>query len=380
MKSPRLIQCVRCTVLVVLLLALHISLAPWTVEKAASLKLQLHDWWARHSSQKYIEALRAVPPQNLGNFVTCAVAFRDHLAKRNMRLVVVLRPAIPTLLAPKGGAQLKADASRGALFQAEAALEKAHVDVFNLLPPLHESLSLRPELAVTAPDGYHLGEPVTGEMRRILDESLSGHQLRKSGQDILFAGDCYAYIVGAAFRAGDRLPHVRVLWRNGGSHLMPSEMAMLPEHELDGVRQVMWFVTEEEGASQAPWAHFPQFPPPEALRMQHDQSERTVKVTLTRATTVSPDLGKGSPYADALAVHEFSTAEGEVFLGLIEVMKNRYVNPSTRWGNGWPLLLTIVPWEAAGKSNPALHHEQILDDAPNFTLPRYHITRWLNAP
>lgn len=166
------------------------------------------------------------------------------------------------------------------------------------------------------------------------------------------------------------------MWRNGGSHLIPGELARLPPEELDGVRQVFWLMCDDYLRMK----QFPAFPTAADLRKSSHPGERTLRVKITRATAVPGDLGARSPCAEAMAQHKFTTAENERFLAAIHVMKEREVTLGNCWMLGEPLVITVIPWETAAGKRPELKNIQILDDRPDFTLPRYFITRWLRAP
>jgi hypothetical protein len=357
-KSKRWFKLTVCALLLSLLVTLHVTLAPWTARITEPYREQIHDWWARRQSHGYMEALKDAEPGDLRAFIECAAAFRDHLAERKIALVVVLRPSVPVLLSENGGPQLRASERGASIFQAASALKKAKVNCFNLLPPVHEALSLKPDDAITAPDGAHFGDPVIKCMADTLGAALTPKQLASAGRNVVFASDCYALLVANVFRAGTQLPEARVLWRNSGSHLIPGEMAFLPPEELNGVRQVFWLMSDE----YLKMKKYPAFPTREDMRKNSHPGERTLRVKVTRATSVPEDLGSRSPYAEALAQHEFTSEDSERFLATIDVMKGRKVALANRWLLGEPLLITVIPWQTALIARPELKNIQILDD------------------
>jgi hypothetical protein len=363
------------------LLAAHALLAPFTADLIRNLPDTLHKRAAARQTDRYLNALRQTRQSHRQELVTCIVSLREVLAERNIKLRVILRPEFDCLLnaernAPRG--ELAAQAA--AMLATESALKKQGVITVNLLPALHRQVCLQKGTGVITQDGFHYTPSMVAAMARTLEQSMTDHQRSREGRHLMLAGDCYAYSIAAELRSEGVLSHARCFFRNGADNLMAHQLAKAPADALENVREVYWVLSSSHMTEDAKTP----LPPPQPMTLGgpvSQNSERTVKATLSKLTTIPQNLGKGSPYPNALILHKFVTSEGEPLLGVIDLMKSQTVDEGIRlWQRNATFILTLRPWEKAVAAEPRLDREQVFDDLGDFSSDRYYITDWTHAP
>jgi hypothetical protein len=254
------------------------------------------------------------------------------------------------------------------------------VKVIETLREIHEHLCLRPEDAGFLPDGHlglHILEVGTDQIIRDLDPKL----ITRNGRGFLIAGDSYSNILHMAFLKRPELAKARVFWRGSGAHLVPYEIAGLKSSGLQGIHQLLWVIPSQYLLHDQNPKSFPSLAASLAKRMPEVPGQRTTQAVVDELPKIPEALGKSSPYPDALMQCRFHEKSGGEFVGLVSVMRKHELDPWMRqWSVNAPLVLNLVPWDAALKASPELQHQQILDCMPNFTLPRYYITSWVISP
>lgn len=361
------------------LLAAHVLLAPFTADLIRTLPDTLHKRAAARQTEDYLDALRQTRQPHRQELVTCILALRDVLAERDIKLRVVLRPEFDCLLnAERNAPRDKAAAQAAAMLATESALKKQGIIAVNLLPALHCQVCLQKGMEVITQDGFHYTPSMVAAMARTLEQSMTDHQRSREGRHLMLAGDCYAYSIAAELRSGGVLSHARSFFRNGADNLMAHQLAKAPVDALENVREVYWILSSSHMTADAKTP----LPPPTTLGGPASQnSERTVKATLSKLTAIPKNLGKSSPYPNALILHKFVTSEGEPLLGVIDVMRSQTVDEGIRlWQRNATFILTVRPWENAVSAEPRLDREQVFDDLGDFSSDRYYITDWTHAP
>jgi hypothetical protein len=144
------------------------------------------------------------------------------------------------------------------------------------------------------------------------------------------------------------------------------------------VREIYWVLSAPSlvRGSKRP---LPLPSPPDA-NTPEEERVRTVVARITRISHVPDSLGPGSPYPNALALHECTTETGEKFLAIVPVLQDRVLLPAEHWTSGQQLMLTMQPWDAATRATPSLGREQVFDDLEDFVMRRYHVTNWIFPP
>lgn len=360
--------------------AAHLLLALPTADWLRGMEQAAREKKASKRSSDYIKAVLKSNPACREDLIPCIRAFRDYLAERRIKLRVVLRPEISTVMTSQGSPQLEPNAQAAALMAAEHALKKEGVVTVNLLPPLHREICLREGAGVQEPTDSHFTRPLIQFMANVLENSKTEHQRAHQGRHLLLVGDCYATLITSRLVLGDTLPGTRSLWKNSGDTLMAYEISRVPPEVLDGVREIYWCLSalNLQPGSKAPLP----LPRPRSNELQgKEDPERTIRATLTRLTVAPENLGRESPYPNALIAHEFTTEDGEKLLAIVQIMEARTVNPAVKsWLRRKPYVLTLQPWHIAVEQNPALGREQLMDEIQDFTAERYYVKDWTHAP
>jgi hypothetical protein len=309
-------------VLAVILLDLHVLLAPWTVQKTEEFKKGWAERKARQNSAAYLAALHSMPAIPLQNFLAFTTAFRDHLRQQGIKLTVVMWPQPEALMEKPGMPQLKPGPAGAVMFQAAKALRREHVKVIETLREIHEHLCLRPEDAGFLPDG-HLGLSIlkvgTDQIIRDLDPKL----ITRNGRGFLIAGDSYSNILHMAFLKRPELAEARVFWRGSGAQLVPYEIASLKSSGLQGIHQLIWVIPSQYLLHDQNPSSFPSLAASLARRMPEVPGQRTIQAVVEELPTIPEALGKSSPYPDALMQCRFHEMNGGEFLGLVSIMHQR---------------------------------------------------------
>jgi hypothetical protein len=338
-------------------------------------------WRTERASKRFIEALRAQGDSCRGDLVPAIQALQERLLPRHIKLTVVLAPTA-TMHFEKGEVLHPQPRSGcGVIFTAERELRAAGLRVLNLMPDWHRAVMSSPDLMLMAADGLHYSDSGGDLLAEAFLGRLKPELKEKGGRESLLIGDCYAQLLGQRLRSGETMPRVRDLWRNAGSPEMGREISGIPPGQLKGVRQIYWILPDGYLRPQeAPKFPFPPLrEPPKEQALEGEP--RVLKVTVTRGPVVSHEFHQNAPYPSALIANEFRTEAGEAIAGLSYALRDRRpVNGAILYGYaGQPMTLTVVPWDAAVAANPVLRTEQVIDSAPDFTLPRYFVQGWFHG-
>ena len=348
--------------------AVHFSAAPATVRLREHINEMVNHWRGANQANIYISEIQSTPGKCREDLVPCAVAFREFLASRNIRLHILLRPALEDIVTPNKALQTQPSEGTRALYAAANDLGKAGIHTVNLLPDMYLEASLHPGRPVMHPDLGHLSDDMVLVMAR-----------RKSdGSNMLLVGDCYAFLSATRIKQRKILQGIRSKWKNSSDSHMAYEFSRLPPEQVPGVRDLYWFLSS---ACVKPYSvvSLP-FPSPSDPSEITSGDTRVVSAQITRLSRVPTPLGAESPYASALALHECTTHDGEKFLALVPVMLNRNALPAQRWTVGQKLLLSMQRWDTATRATPGLAREQIFDDLEDLTLYQYYVTGWSAPP
>jgi hypothetical protein len=358
--------------------AAHFFAAPATVRLREHINETINHWRGANQADIYISEIQSVPGKCREDLVPCAVAFRDFLATRNIRLHILLRPGIEDIITPGKALQTSPTEGSRALYAAEKDLGKAGIHTVNLLPDMYREASLHPGRPVMHPDLGHLSDDMVLVMARTLCSSLDEAQKKSDGSNMLLVGDCYAFLSATRIKQRKILQGIRSKWKNSSDSHMAYEFSRMPPEQVPGVRELYWFLSS---ACVKPYSvvSLP-FPSPSEPSEITSGDTRVVSAQVTRLSRVPSPLGAESPYANALALHECTTHDGEKFLAIVPVMLNRNALPAQHWTLGQKLLLSMQRWDAATRTMPGLGREQIFDDLQELTLYPYYVTGWGTPP
>ncbi len=379
MDRPRKARWKKWLLAALVLLSLHLLLAPATSRLESHVVTSIREGLASRKSNRYLKALGDAGPKCREDLVPCVLAFRDFLATRNIKLRVILRPERESLLKADGSPQTGVNATALAGMGAARVLKKAGIVTVNLLPALHHEACLRGGGEVFQEGDPHYTQDLVQIMADTIAGSMTDHQKAQEGRHLLLVGDCYATLITARLKLGTVLPSTRALWKNAGDTMMAYELSRLPEQTFEEVGEIYWCLNFDvlTPGSTKPLP----LPSPLPKDGRDATGERTLRAVLTKRTETPADMGRGSPYADALILHEFTGDNGEKILAITSIMKAHEVNLTVRnWFQKKPFILTLQPWEQAVRESPALGREQLLDDIQDFTAERYYIKDWSHAP
>jgi hypothetical protein len=365
------------TVIIVIAVT-HFFIAPATVRLREHIQESIHRWRGANQAEIYIAGIQGAPGKCREDLIPCALAFRDFLATRNIRLHILLRPGIEDLITPSNALQAAPTEGSRALYAAENALGKAGIHTVNLLPDMYREASLHPGRPVMHPDLGHLSDDMVLVMARTFCNTLDDAQKKSDGSNMLLVGDCYAFLSATRIKQRKILQGIRSKWKNSSDSHMAYEFSRLPPEQVPGVRDLYWFLSS---ACVKPYSvvslPFPSAPEPSEIT---SANTRVVAAQVTRLSHIPSPLGTNSPYANAMALHECVTHDGEKFLAIVPVMENRKVLPAQGWALGQKVLLSMQRWDAATRATPGLGREQIFDDLEDLTLYQYYITAWSTPP
>ncbi len=360
------------------LLVVHLVLSPHTAEWERKVDRIVRKKWTERQTARYLAELRSGNVACREDLLPCVIAFRDFLATRHIKLRILLRPVREDFLSADDRLLTTPTDGALALTTAERLLRKAGIRATNLMPDMYAEASLNPNVPVTDVDRAHLSQEMISVMGRTLCNSLEDWQKERNGRQILLVGDCYAVLTANKLKEGTILPGVRSQWKNSSDSQMAYEISRIPAEFFPGVREIYWFLSSPVLVRGS--GHSLPLPSPPDANAPEGEGTRTVHARITRQTHVPAGLGAGSPYPNALALHECTTDAGEKFLAIVPVMKDRAPLPATCWGTGQPLTLTMQPWDAATRTTPSLGREQVFDDIQDFATARYHISGWSIPP
>ncbi len=356
----------------------HFFTAPATVRLREHINIKINHWRGVNQADIYLSELKSAPGRCRQDLVPCVLAFRDFLATRNIRLHLLLRPGIEDIITPGKALQTRPTEGAIALCAAERDLNKVGIHTVNLLPDMYREASLHPGRPVMHPDLGHLSDDMVLIMARTRCKSLDEGQKRSDGSDMLLVGDCYAFLSATRIKQRKILQGIRSKWKNSSDSHMAYEFSRMPPEQVPGVRDLYWFLSAE---CVKPYSvvSLP-FPSPSEPSEIASGDIRVVPAQITRLSRVPSPLGADSPYANALALHECTTHDGEKFLAAVPVMLNRKALPAQHWTLGQKVLLSMQRWDAATRSMPSLVREQIFDDLETLPLYRYYVTGWGTPP
>jgi hypothetical protein len=265
-----------------------------------------------------------------------------------------------------------------ALQDAERKLKKAGVHTVNLLPDMYREATLNPTRPVLHPDMSHLSDDMVLVMSRAFCETLEANQKKSDGSDMLLIGDCYAFLTTTRLKQRHILVHSRSRWKSNSDSHMAYEFSRIPPEQLPGVREVYWFLSSPcvKFGSVVPLPFPSPYEPSEIV----SENTRVVAAEITRLSRIPTGLGADAPYANALAMHECVTPDGEKFMAVVPVMQARRLLPAKDWTVGEKVLLSLQRWDSATRTMPGLAGEQIFDDLEDLAMYRYYVMGWNFPP